>query len=150
MVSRQTRELVRQRAQFLCEYCHSPECISPDRFTIDHTRPQSKGGTDELDNLALCCHRCNERRSNNMVGVDSVTGTIVPLFNPRQQSWKEHFIWTKGSTEILAHTPIGQATCDRLDFNDIRYPIEDSISKIRQLWVKAGWHPPIDDSTFES
>jgi hypothetical protein len=149
MVSRQTRELVRQRAQFLCEYCHSPECISPDRFTIDHTCPQSKGGTDEFYNLALCCHRCNERRGNNIVSIDPATGTIVPLFNPRQQSWGDHFIWTKGSTEILGNTPIGRATCDRLDFNDTRYPFEDSIRKIRQMWVKAGWHPPIDDPMID-
>jgi hypothetical protein len=149
MVSRQTRELVRQRAQFLCEYCHSPESISPDRFTIDHTCPQSKGGTDEFYNLALCCHRCNERRGNNIVSIDPATGMIVPLFNPRQQSWGDHFIWSNRSTEILSHTPIGRATCDRLDFNDTRYPFEDSIRKIRQLWVKAGWHPPIDDPTID-
>ncbi|MDF5714860.1 MAG: HNH endonuclease signature motif containing protein [Rhizonema sp. NSF051] len=64
MVSAQTRRLVRQRARYLCEYCHSPEYLSPDRFTIDHIMPQSLGGSDELDNLALACHRCNERHYN--------------------------------------------------------------------------------------
>ncbi|MEB3291631.1 MAG: HNH endonuclease signature motif containing protein [Synechococcales bacterium] len=63
MVPDSIRQLVRQRAQFLCEYCHSPEAISPDRFTLDHIQPRSKDGTDDLNNLALCCHRCNERRS---------------------------------------------------------------------------------------
>jgi len=50
MVSEPTRRLIRKRAKFLCEYCHSPEYLSPDRFTIDHIMPQSLGGSDELDN----------------------------------------------------------------------------------------------------
>ncbi|MBW4686791.1 MAG: HNH endonuclease [Komarekiella atlantica HA4396-MV6] len=53
MVSEQTRKFVRQRAKYLCEYCHSPEYLSPDRFTIDHIMPQSLGGSDELDNFRI-------------------------------------------------------------------------------------------------
>ena len=51
------RELIRKRANYLCEYCHSPERISATRFTVDHIIPQSLGGSDELDNLALACRR---------------------------------------------------------------------------------------------
>ena len=29
--------------------------------TIDHNFPRSVGGTDDLNNLALACRRCNER-----------------------------------------------------------------------------------------
>ena len=129
----------------MCEYCHSPECISADRFRIDHTLPQSKGGTDDILNLALCCHRCNERRGNHTVSIDPETNELVSIFNPRRQSWNEHFIWSEGGIKILARTPIGRATCDRLDLNDTRYAFEDSIRTIRQMWVKAGWHPPIAD-----
>lgn len=56
------RELIRKRAKYLCEYCHSPEKISATRFTIDHIIPQSLGGSDDIDNLAYACRRCNERR----------------------------------------------------------------------------------------
>jgi hypothetical protein len=145
MVPDSTRQLVRRRGQFRCEYCHSPEAISPDRFTLDHTQPRSKGGTDDQHNLALACHRCNERRSNATTGLDPETATIVDLFNPRQQHWCEHFSWTPDGTEILGQTAIGRATCERLDLNDRRYPLEDSIRKVRQIWVKAGWHPPLED-----
>ncbi len=55
------KRLVRQRADCLCEYCHSSERLSANRFTIEHLIPQSIGGSDELDNLALACLRCNER-----------------------------------------------------------------------------------------
>ena len=58
------REIVRKRAKFVCEYCHSPKRLSASRFTLDHLIPVSLGGSDNVDNLALACRRCNERRYN--------------------------------------------------------------------------------------
>jgi 5-methylcytosine-specific restriction endonuclease McrA len=52
-----TRQRIRQRAGFLCEYCHSSEEASASLFTLDHLIPQSLGGTDTEDNLALACHQ---------------------------------------------------------------------------------------------
>jgi 5-methylcytosine-specific restriction endonuclease McrA len=73
-----TKELVRKRANYLCEYCHSPERISANRFTVDHLLPKSIGGSDDINNLALACRRCNERRYNFAAGFDSETEAIVP------------------------------------------------------------------------
>ncbi|PZO42617.1 MAG: hypothetical protein DCF15_22810 [Phormidesmis priestleyi] len=73
---------IRQRAEYLCEYCHSSEEASTSQFTIDHLQPRSLGGSDELENLALACHRCNIRRYNFTTGIDPQTNAIVPLFNP--------------------------------------------------------------------
>ncbi|NMG18452.1 HNH endonuclease [Brasilonema bromeliae SPC951] len=109
MVSKATRRFVRQRARFLCEYCHSPEYLSPDRFTLDHILPQSLGGSDDDENLALACHRCNERHYNFTTAVDPKTQESVPLFNPRQQRWAEHFIWTADGLRILGVTTVGRA-----------------------------------------
>ncbi|KAM3108462.1 HNH endonuclease [Phormidesmis sp. 146-33] len=145
MVPNPTRQFVRQRARFLCEYCHSPEFLSPDRFTIDHILPKSQGGSDDPANLALACHRCNERRYNFTIGTDPETQETVPLFNPRNQLWSDHFIWTTDSTRISGMTKSGRATCDRLDLNDDRYDEADSIRQTRMLWAKAGWHPPFED-----
>ena len=61
-ISIATRLRIRQRANFLCEYCHSSEEASTALFTLDHLHPQSLGGADDEDNLALACHRCNGRR----------------------------------------------------------------------------------------
>ena len=33
-------------------------------FTIDHVVPQSRGGTDHLDNLQLLCGACNSLKGN--------------------------------------------------------------------------------------
>ncbi|NET58143.1 MAG: HNH endonuclease [Symploca sp. SIO2E6] len=135
---------VRQRAQFRCEYCHYPELLSSAPLSIDHLQPQSLGGTDCLDNLALACRRCNERRYNFTTGIDPETGTETSLFNPRQQSWFEHFIWSVDGTQIIGTTSTGRATCNRLDLNDERRT-DRFIQKSRQQWVKSGLHPPGDD-----
>lgn len=74
-----------------------------------------------------------------MDAVDPETGTTVPLFNPRTQIWREHFIWDERGTLILGLTPIGRATIQALSMND-----ELRVSA-RRLWVQAGYHPPQDD-----
>ncbi len=105
--------------------------------------PRSLGGTDELDNLALACRRCNERRYNFSVGIDPETQATEP-FQPRQQRWADHFVWTADGLKILGTSPIGRTTCNRLDLND-EFQNEGFILKARQFWVQGGWHPPNED-----
>jgi HNH endonuclease len=134
------RQRIRQRANFLCEYCHSSEEASASLFTLDHLIPQSLGGTDTEDNLALACHRCNSRRYNFTDGTDPETQKIFSLFNPRQNQWSEHFIWSADGQKILGITPIGRTTIERLDMNDDRHD-DESIQRVRRLWICGGWHP---------
>jgi HNH endonuclease len=140
-----TKKYVRNRAEGLCEYCHSPEKISSSRFTLDHLQPRSLDGSDTEENLALACNRCNQHRYNFVVGRDIETAAILPLFNPRHQLWSEHFTWSADGTKIIGTTAIGRATCNRLDMNDEKYKGERSIREARALWVAAGWHPPAND-----
>jgi 5-methylcytosine-specific restriction endonuclease McrA len=69
-ISIASRLRIRQRANFLCEYCHSSEEASASLFTLDHIVPQSFDGDDSEDNLALACDRCNGRRYNFTEGID--------------------------------------------------------------------------------
>lgn len=41
-------------------------------------------------------------------------------------------------------TPIGRATCQRLDLNDENHD-DQFIQESRQLWVRGSWHPPQSD-----
>jgi hypothetical protein len=143
-INTKIRQLVRKRAEYLCEYCHSSEEASAAQFEIDHILPQSLGGSDNLDNLALACQRCNSYRYNFTTGFDPQTQTNVTLFNPRQQQWSTHFIWSADGLIIIGLTPTGRATCDRLDFNDERHN-QGWIKKARRFWIQGGWHPPKSD-----
>jgi len=59
-------------------------------LVMDHIIPQAKGGSDERENLAAACYRCNEYKGSKTEGIDPATGMLVPLFNPRSQIWKAH------------------------------------------------------------
>jgi HNH endonuclease len=143
-INRATRQFVRERSNFLCEYCHSSEAGSTSVFTFDHILPQSLNGSDGEENLALACIRCNGRRYNFTTGIDPKTQTTQPLFNPRNDDWADHFIWSQDGTEIIGITLIGRATVHRLDMNDDRHD-SGSIRRARQMWIRGGWHPPSDD-----
>lgn len=141
---KEIRQQVRERAKYLCEYCHSSEEASAARFEIDHIQPRSLGGTDTFENLALACQRCNSYRYNFTEGVDPESQASTQLFNPRLHQWNEHFIWEKCGLLIRGKTSIGRATCVRLDLNDQEHN-EEAIVKARRLWIQGGWHPPSDD-----
>lgn len=58
----------------------------PILFPPLHIIPLSKGGTYDLDNLALSCQGCNNRKYNLTEAIDPIDGQFVPLYHPRQQS----------------------------------------------------------------
>jgi DNA-directed RNA polymerase subunit RPC12/RpoP len=111
------RRLVRQRADNRCEYCgHRQEWAPVVQFHIDHIVPRKHGGTDQPKNLALACPHCNVARRDNLSGKDPVTGRTVKLFNPRTQSWRDHFE-LRGAM-IVGLTPTGRTTVRVCNMND--------------------------------
>ena len=130
------RDRVRQAAGQRCGYCLSPQHLVLGQLEIDHLQPTACGGTDEEDNLWLACRLCNNAKSAQTECLDPITGQLVPLFNPRRQSWSEHFVWSDDGTRILGKTPIGRATIVALQLNNLISVV------VRRHWVAAGWHPP--------
>jgi 5-methylcytosine-specific restriction endonuclease McrA len=48
---------------FVCYYCGISLKIKGDgynKFSIDHKIPISRGGGNDIDNMCVCCVRCNE------------------------------------------------------------------------------------------
>ena len=110
------------------------------RFTIDHVLPQSAGGSDDADNLALAYRNCNKRRGNRLEGRDPETTEVVPLFNPRCDRWADHFVWDIARLRIVGRTSTGRATAEPLDLNDDRH--DSTVTRIRQHDMSDGYHPP--------
>jgi hypothetical protein len=113
-----TREVVRRRADNRCEYCLLRQNHTDLTHHIEHIVAKQHGGGDEVDNLALACHRCNLRKGPNLAGVDPVSAERVPIFHPRRDRWDEHFVFQGVRIEGL--TPIGRATVQVLAMNDAR------------------------------
>jgi HNH endonuclease len=130
---------VRARAKGLCEYCHAAEQWQYVEFTVDHVCPISKGGNDALINLALACFFCNRRKWNYLTALDPETGQDSPLFNPRQDVWQDHFIWSVDRIRVEGLTAIGRATIQALQFN------RERALNLRSADVAIGRHPPSGD-----
>jgi hypothetical protein len=113
-----TRELVRERAGGRCEYCLLRQQHSELSHHIEHIVAKQHGGTDEADNLALACHRCNLRKRPNLTGLDPLGGDVVLLFHPRRDRWEQHFVIR--DSNIHGSTPSGRATVRLLAMNDTR------------------------------
>ena len=110
------RQLVRRRAGERCEYCRIPQFAIPDGpLQVEHIIALQHQGTDDPDNLALACDRCNRLKGPNLSAIDPVTGTVVRLFDPRRDRWHEHFGQT--NYEVVGLTPSGRATVRLLDMN---------------------------------
>lgn len=105
---------------------------------IDHLLPEAAGGETREDNLWLACAPCNAFKGAYVDAVDPVTQLRVPLFNPRMQSWADHFAWSKDGSWILGLTTIGRASEALLKLN------RPSLVYSRLRWASVGWHPPQD------
>ena len=115
-VAQELRDLVHSRAAERCEYCRIHQDDDPFfRFHIEHVVARQHGGATVESNLALACHHCNLHKGPNLTGIDPVTGDVVPLFNPREQRWEDHFLWR--GIAIAGLTPIGRATVRVLAIN---------------------------------
>jgi len=113
-----TRRLVRERAQERCEYCRLHQRNSELLHHIEHVIARQHGGSDDVDNLALACHRCNLHKGPNLSGIDPDTGTTESLFHPRRDRWPEHFTFRGAHIDGLS--PVGRATVNVLALNDLR------------------------------
>jgi len=136
MVTDGVREHVRQRANHRCEYCQSHQKYVMGRLQVDHIIPVARGGSDDEENLCLACKPCNQHKWAKIYGTDPLTEQTVKLYNPRQQRWDEHFIWSSKGDEIYGLTICGRATVIELRLNN-----EIAVT-VRRNWVQVGWHPP--------
>ena len=135
VVSELVREQVALRAGGVCEYCRYPEEFNSGRFAVDHIYPRAKGGTDDLDNLALSCRNCNERKQDATEAPDPATEVIVSLFHPRRDRWEDHFAWSADFRLMLGLTPLGRATIVRLQTN------HSGVVRQREILHQLGLHP---------
>jgi hypothetical protein len=111
-LSPQIRFQVRQRANFACEFCGVTEIDAGGELTIDHFRPQTKRGTNELDNLVYCCPRCNQYKAAYW----PVNPAAPVLWNPREEPIEKHLI-ALADGRLHPITETGTFTLIRLKLN---------------------------------
>lgn len=116
-VTKKQRKAIRNLAKDCCEYCRVAEGDRLSKFHVDHIIPKKHGGSDEDDNLCLACLKCNGFKGPNVAALDPETGDATKLYNPRRQSWDDHFSINEDAT-IRGLSPEGRATINVLRIND--------------------------------
>ncbi len=130
-ISDAIRELVRERAQGLCEYCLLHEGGLPFTFHVDHVIAEKHRGVSLDHNLCYCCPDCNRAKGSDITTV--VYGKPVRLFNPRIDAWNEHF--ALDCALIRGRTRMGVGTVRLLAMND------GSRLQLREVLSRAGAYP---------
>jgi hypothetical protein len=130
------RTQIEKDAKHRCGYCLSDETLTGIPLSVEHILPEALGGETTYTNLWLACRPCNEYKGTQTYAEDQETGKKVPLFNPREHKWNEHFHWSEDGCYILGKTPTGQATIATLRLN------RKLLVNARKRWVIVGWHPP--------
>ena len=60
--TKEMRRSIYEKTQGHCYLCG--EAVGFKSFEVEHKKPLSKGGTDDLNNLYPSCHRCNTIKNN--------------------------------------------------------------------------------------
>ncbi|HHP7231718.1 MAG TPA: HNH endonuclease [Xenococcaceae cyanobacterium] len=124
------RRVVRERANYCCEYCLVPEAFTFASHEIDHIIARKHGGKTTAENLALSCTICNQHKGSDLASIDPETNELTPLYNPRKYNWQEHF--KIQDNQIIPLTAEGRVKVRLLQFN-----LQERIEE-RKLLIEAG------------
>jgi hypothetical protein len=113
-----TRQQVILRADGRCEYCLLPDHADEWPFHVEHIIAKQHCGDDTLDNLCWSCSRCNLHKGPNLVSIEMHTNERVPLFDPRRDDWKSHFLID--GARIVGITATDRVTVRLLNMNAIQ------------------------------
>ena len=135
-VSAEVRARLRLHFRNRCAYCLAPQNLIYAPLELEHILPKVKGGDSDETNLCLSCPTCNSYKAAQTEAVDPLTGSSVPLFNPRHDRWADHFSWSNDGIQVVGLTAGGRATIVALRMNNV------IVVDARRAWVSVGWHPP--------
>jgi len=112
-ITPEQREAIRRRYEFRCGYCGVHESEIGSELEIDHFRPLSKGGTDDLDNLVYACPACNRIKGDFWPAEGE---EVQRLLHPLLDDVDQHYYQASDGT-LLPVTATGAFHISRLRLN---------------------------------
>ena len=79
MTESELRQTVRRAYNFACGYCGVREEDAGSELELDHFKPRSLDGGDELGNLVYCCTTCNRIKGDFWVDSTAEKRLLHPL-----------------------------------------------------------------------
>lgn len=113
-ITSEDRRAIREAYGYCCGYCSVSESDIGGKLQIDHYRPATKGGEDNLNNLVYACAHCNRFKGNYWP--DESDPQSLYLLHPVEDDPSPHLqITASGRMEGL--TPRGWFHIRRLHLN---------------------------------
>lgn len=103
-LSRKTRFEVFKRDKFTCQYCgaSSPQAV----LVVDHIKPVSKQGNDDILNLITSCFECNAGKSDRELSDDAVVQkrkAQLDDLQERREQIEMMLEWQQGLADLGDH-----------------------------------------------
>ncbi|MEP0072818.1 MAG: HNH endonuclease [Marinomonas sp.] len=94
-VTKKIKDQLLKQAEGVCEYCGIE--VNENTAMIDHKIPLNKGGTSDIDNLAIACSKCN------MLKADKIIGSISnPAVEFAAKFWVHSFLKSPKLTSLVS------------------------------------------------
>lgn len=108
-----------------CVYCGSKQDLS-----VDHLFPKKLGGTDEAENLVLCCRSCNSsKRDKDVFRWHTDAGRFPSVFVMRRYL---KLLWQYAEEKDLLDRPISAIECRSLPCDLDIFPVHfPEVSQIK-------------------
>jgi hypothetical protein len=100
-ISLKIRSEVLKRDSFKCQYCGQDSDTT--RLEVDHIKPVTKGGTNDILNLITSCFECNRGKGNRELDDDSVVvkqKKQLDLLQERRNKLSLQMDWKQGLSGI--------------------------------------------------
>ncbi|NWL17316.1 HNH endonuclease [Pseudoalteromonas sp. Scap03] len=94
-ITQALKQQVLNEANWKCEYCGIK--LDESSCSIDHKMPRSKGGSDERENLAAACRKCNMQKADKVLEAFS-----NPIAKQAATAWIHAYIKSPKTTSILS------------------------------------------------
>lgn len=94
-VTKKVKEQLLQQANGKCEYCGVQ--VDERIAMIDHKIPLSKGGSSDIDNLAIACPKCNILKADKII--DSFS---IPVVESAAKLWIHSFLKSPKITSLIS------------------------------------------------
>lgn len=136
-LSKKQRFEVLKRDRFTCQYCgrQAPDVV----LNVDHIKPVSKGGTNDITNLVTSCFDCNQGKKDRELSDDSAVrrqkAQLDMLQERREQLDMMHEWQTQLTSEFMSETTIVADIVEQMT----GYVLDKSdLAKVRKLISQFG------------
>ena len=144
-LSKAVRFDVFKRDKFICQYCgrSAPEVI----LEVDHIKPVSKGGSNDMMNLVTSCSDCNRGKSARELHDDSAVKVQKKQLDEMQERREQLEMMLKWREELQKELEVEANAVNVLFENNTKWGLsETGIGNVKKLIKRFGFDEVYDSA----